>query len=187
MGTINKFNSVQFESVNVVELNGVTLIYESINRDGVTKQSAINFSGDEYCPINNSQDEVFRVWKNIVATFWKVKAVEAGLKVDNGGIASKLRAGTPATIIVHCKDGDKPYRCIDVESSVWSRIGLVPTKKDMEACARDFKKKIHAAAKASFDALSFRLNFAEIANLSVPEPKNQPSNAKTKAKTTKVA
>ena len=51
----------------------------------------------------------------------------------------------------------------DVEGSVWSRIGLVPTKKDLDCAARDFKKKIHAATKASFDALKFRLNFEEVA------------------------
>lgn len=98
----------------------------------------------------------------MVATFWTVKAVEAGLREDNGGIASKLRSGTPAEIIVRTSDC-KVSKKWDVEGSVWSRIGLVPTKKDLDCAARDFKKKIHAATKASFDALKFRLNFEEVA------------------------
>lgn len=40
---------------------------------------------------------------------------------------------------------------------------MIPTKKDLECAGRDFKKKIHAATKASFDALKFRLNFEEVA------------------------
>ena len=38
----------------------------------------------------------------------------------------------------------------------------MPTKKDLECASRDFKKKIHVATKASFDALKFRLNFDEV-------------------------
>ena len=113
MGTISRYNSVQFENLNANELVGVTLVYKSVNRDGETHYSGLNFAGDEYTPKDKTQDEIFRVWKNVVATFWTVKAVEAGLREDNGGI--------------------------------------------------DFKKKIHAATKASFDALKFRLNFEEVA------------------------
>lgn len=162
MGTISRFNSVQFENLNANELVGVTLVYKSVNRDKETHFSGLNFAGEEYTPKDGTQNEVFRVWKNVVATFWTVKAVEAGLKVDNGGIASKLRAGTPCEIIVRTGDGRTAKRW-DVEGSVWSRIGLVPTKKDLEGAKRDFKKKIHAATKASFDALKFRLNFEEVA------------------------
>lgn len=162
MGTISRFNSVQFENMNANELVGVTLVYKSVNRDKETHFSGLNFAGEEYTPKDGTQNEVFRVWKNVVATFWTVKAVEAGLKVDNGGIASKLRAGTPCEIIVRTGDGRTAKRW-DVEGSVWSRIGLVPTKKDLEGAKRDFKKKIHAATKASFDALKFRLNFEEVA------------------------
>lgn len=161
MGTISRFNSVQFENLNVNELTGVTLVYKSVNSDKETHYSGLNFSGDEFVPADKSQDEIFRVWKNVVATFWNVKAVEAGLRADNGGIASKLRAGTPAEIIVRTADSKVAKRW-DVEGSVWSRIGLVPTKRDLECAARDFKKKIHAATKASFDALKFRLNFEEV-------------------------
>lgn len=162
MGAITRLNSVQFEAMNVNEMVGVTLVYKSVNRDGETHFSGLNFAGDEYTPKDKTQDEIFRVWKNVVATFWTVKAIEAGLRVDNGGIASKLRAGTPAEIIVRTSDGKTSKRW-DVENSVWSRIGLIPTKKDLERAGRDFKKKIHVATKASFDALKFRLNFEEVA------------------------
>jgi hypothetical protein len=162
MGAITRLNSVQFEAMNVNEMVGVTLVYKSVNRDGETHFSGLNFAGDEYTPKDKTQDEIFRVWKNVVATFWTVKAIEAGLRVDNGGIASKLRAGTPAEIIVRTSDGKTSKRW-DVENSVWSRIGLIPTKKDQAGAMRDFKKKIHVATKASFDALKFRLNFEEVA------------------------
>lgn len=162
MGTITRMNSVQFEAMNVNEMVGVTLVYKSVNRDGDTHFSGLNFAGDEYTPKDKTQDEIFRVWKNVVATFWTVKAYEAGLREDNGGIASKLRSGTPAEIVVRSSDG-KVVKRWDVEGSVWSRIGLVPTKKDLDCATRDFKKKIHIATKASFDALKFRLNFEEVA------------------------
>lgn len=161
MGTISKFNRVQFENLNANMLMGVTLVYKSVNRDGETHFSGINFAGDEYTPKDGTQDEIFRVWKNVVATFWNVKAVEAGLRENNGGIASKLRSSTPSEIIVRTNDGKVSKRW-DIEGSVWARIGLVPTKKDLECASRDFKKKIHVATKASFDALKFRLNFDEV-------------------------
>ena len=134
MGTISRYNSVQFENLNANELVGVTLVYKSVNRDGETHYSGLNFAGDEYTPKDKTQDEIFRVWKNVVATFWTVKAVEAGLREDNGGIASKLRSGTPAEIIVRTSDC-KVSKKWDVEGSVWSRIGLVPTKKRPGLCS----------------------------------------------------
>ena len=73
-----------------------------------------------------------------------------------------MNAGTPAEIIVRTSDGKTSKRW-DVENSVWSRIGLIPTKKDLECAGRDLKKKINVATKASFDALKFRLNFEEVA------------------------
>ena len=73
MGTISRYNSVQFENLNANELVGVTLVYKSVNRDGETHYSGLNFAGDEYTPKDKTQDEIFRVWKNVVATFWTVK------------------------------------------------------------------------------------------------------------------
>lgn len=92
MGTISRYNSVQFENLDLNKLAGVTLVYKSVNKDGDTHFSGLNFAGDEFTPADGTQDEIFRVWKNVVATFWNVKAVEAGLREDNGGIASKLRS-----------------------------------------------------------------------------------------------
>lgn len=43
-----------------------------------------------------------------------------------------------------------------MEESVWAKIGLLPTKKDLERTARDYKTAIHAATKASFETLDFR-------------------------------
>lgn len=132
MGAINRFNSVQFENLNVNELVGVTLVYKSVNRNGETHYSGVNFAGDEYTPKDKTQDEIFRVWKNVVATFWIAKAAETGLRKDNGGISCKLRNGTPSEIIVRTSDC-RVAKKWDVEGSVWSRIGLVPTKKDRKS------------------------------------------------------
>ena len=43
---------------------------------------------------------------------------------------------------------------------MWARIGLVPTKVDLEKSNRDFAKTIHAAAKAIRDAMNFAPNLA---------------------------
>ena len=63
----------------------------------------------------------------------------------------------------------------DLEESVWAKIGLVPTKKDFERTARDYKKAIHAAAKASFDALGFRVALPREAEQPVPQPAEVPA------------
>ena len=63
----------------------------------------------------------------------------------------------------------------DLEESVWAKIGLVPTKKDFERTARDYKKAIHAAAKASFDALGFRVALPREAEQPVPQPAEIPA------------
>ena len=184
MGTISKFTAVQFEAMSEnakANLVGVTLVYRSTNSKGEIHESAVNFSGDEYSPANRTQNEIFRVWKNVVSTFWNVKILEASLKKDNGGIATKLRSSTPAAIMVNTAD-QKHVEKWDVEASIWQRIGLVPTKKDMEECARDYKKKMHKAAKASFDALNFRAKFdddklPEMEHVDIPEePEKQPEN-----------
>ncbi|WP_418821617.1 hypothetical protein [Phocaeicola plebeius] len=176
MGTISKFSATQYEAMNEnvkSNLTGVTLVYRSTNSKGETHESAVNFSGDEYSPANRKQDEIFRVWKNVVQTFWNVKILEASLKKDNGGIATKLRSSTPAAIVVRTADKKQAEKW-DIESSIWQRIGLVPTKRDMEECAREYKKKMHKAAKASFDALNFRAKFdddklPEMERANIPE------------------
>jgi len=177
MGTISKFSANQFENLNESALTGVTLVYRSVNRAGEIHESAVNFTGDDYLPQNRKQDEIFRVWKNVVSTFWNVKILEASLKADNGGIATKLRSSTPAAIIVRTADKKQAERW-DVEASIWQRIGLVPTKRDMEECTREYKKKMHKAAKASFDALNFRAKFdddnlPEMERAEIAEPESE--------------
>ncbi|MFR9584387.1 MAG: hypothetical protein SNG60_09010, partial [Rikenellaceae bacterium] len=68
---------------------------------GVTTESAQHFWGEDYEAKSADQDEMFRVWKNVVATFWGVNLKENQLREDNDGIRSKLRASTPARIIFH--------------------------------------------------------------------------------------
>lgn len=146
-----KLNAEQFENFTE-SFKGVVFVYT--RNDG--RETAHHFLGNEYEAVDKSQDEVFRVFKNLVATFWSVKQKEIELQADNGGIKSNLRASTPSAIIFHSSKGELIKR-FDLDESVWAKIGLVPTKKDLEKTARDYKKTIHAAAKAAFDALGFRV------------------------------
>lgn len=147
---------------------GVILVYT----DSKGKKSAQYFFGEGYVPANKTQDAVFKVWRNVVATFWNVKHVELGLRKDNDGIRTKLRASTPSEIIFRAENGD--VKRFQLEFSVWSKVGLIPTKKDLERLskARDLKDAIHRAAKASFDALGFRVQLAkeETASVSITQP-----------------
>lgn len=164
----SKLNAEQFANL-MNELKGVTLVYKSVDRDGNEKESAQNFFGSDYEPKDKTQNEVFRVWKNVVMTFWAVKAEEIKLREANDGIRSKLRATTPCAIIFRTANGEMVKR-FDLEESVWAKIGLVPTKKDFERTARDYKKSIHAAAKASFDALGFRVALPRESEKPVEQP-----------------
>ena len=155
-----KLNAEQFNQF-VTDFAGVMLVYKSTNRDGVVTESAQHFFGEDYeakisTDAKENENELFRVWRNVVATFWSVKLKETQLREDNDGIRSKLRASTPARIIIRSENKllVKEY---ELEQTVWQKIGLVPTKKDLERTARDFKKAIHAATKASFEALGFRV------------------------------
>ena len=141
----SRLNSEEF--VNLVNgLKGVILVYKSTDRDGNEKETAQQFFGADYEPKDKTQDEIFRVWKNVVMTFWAVKAEEIKLREANDGIRSKLRATTPCAVIFRTEKGETVKR-FELEESVWAKIGLVPTKKDFERTARDYKKAIHAAAK----------------------------------------
>lgn len=148
----SKLNPEQFvKMVNCAK--GVYLVYPG--KDNLA--TAQYFFDEGYVPANKSQDEIFKVWRNVVDTFWRVKQAEAKLRADNDGIRSKLRASTPMEVIFRCDDGRVAH--FPLEHSVWSKIGLIPTKKDIERLSkeRDFKASIHRAAKASFDALGFRV------------------------------
>lgn len=169
----SRFNSEQF--VNLANgLKGVILVYKSTDRDGKEKETAQQFFGADYEPKNKTQNEIFRVWKNVVMTFWAVKAEEIKLREANDGIRSKLRATTPCAVIFRTEKGETVKR-FDLEESVWAKIGLVPTKKDFERTARDYKKAIHAAAKASFDALGFRVALPREAEQPAPQPAEVPA------------
>ena len=169
----SRLNSEEF--VNLVNgLKGVILVYKSTDRDGNEKETAQQFFGADYEPKDKTQDEIFRVWKNVVMTFWAVKAEEIKLREANDGIRSKLRATTPCAVIFRTEKGETVKR-FDLEESVWAKIGLVPTKKDFERTARDYKKAIHAAAKASFDALGFRVALPREAEQPVSQPAEVPA------------
>lgn len=152
----SKWNSG--DVVNLVSSSkGVILLYT----DSKGKKTAQYFFGEGYVPANKTQDAVFKVWRTVVATFWDVKRKEQKLRKDNDGIRSKLRASTPTEIIFHAENND--IKRFPLEFSVWSKIGLMPTKKDLERLVkeRDVKDAIHRAAKASFDALGFRVQLSK--------------------------
>ena len=169
----SRLNSEEFV-ILVNGLKGVILVYKSTDRDGNEKETAQQFFGADYEPKDKTQDEIFRVWKNVVMTFWAVKAEEIKLREANDGIRSKLRATTPCAVIFRTEKGETVKR-FELEESVWAKIGLVPTKKDFERAARDYKKAIHAAAKASFDALGFRMALPREAEQPVPQPAEVPA------------
>lgn len=98
---------------------------------------------------------------------------ELKLRESNDGIRSKFRATIPTEIIFRASNGDA--KRFPLETSVWSRIGLVPTKKDFERTERDYKKAIHAAAKASFDALGFRVALPKELEQPVEQPAEVPA------------
>jgi len=131
---------------------GIVLMFNG--KEG--KNTAMHFFGSDYEAKDKTQNELFRVLKNLVATHWEVKTKEAVLRESNDGIRSKLRASTPAQIIV-CTASGEIVKKYDLDESVWAKIGLMPTKKDLERSARDQKTYQHNATKAMMDALGFRL------------------------------
>lgn len=153
----SKLNKEQY--ANIGTFAGIMLVYNSTNRDGETVQTAQHFFGKDFEPADKSDNEIFRVIKNMVATMWHTIAEEKKLRADADGIRSKFRATTPAEIII-CDKGNNRIKRYDLTDSVWARIGLVPTKVDLEKSSRDFAKTIHAAAKAIRDAMNFAPNLA---------------------------
>lgn len=179
-----KLNAEQFANL-ATNFAGVVLVYKSTNKEGLETQTAQHFFGAEYEAIDKSENEIFRVWKNVVQTFWDVKVKETSLREDNDGIRSKLRASTPSAVIFKTNKGET-VKHFDLEQSVWQKIGLVPTKKDLERTARDYKKAIHAATKASFDALGFRVELQKeaekpIAKIAETEIKTQKATKQPQA------
>ncbi|MDR1716507.1 MAG: hypothetical protein LBS20_11750 [Prevotella sp.] len=149
-----KLNAEQFFALGA-KAAGILLVYAG--KEG--KDTAQHFFGDDFVPKNKSENELFRVWKNIVKTMWETKREELKLREDNDGIRSKFRASTPTRIIIRNAKGEL-VKSYELDESVWAKIGLVPTKKDIDklVSSRDYNKAIHAATKASFDALGFRVD-----------------------------
>ncbi len=153
----SKLNKEQY--ANIGSFAGIMLVYNSTNKDGELVQTAQHFFGADFEPADKSDNEIFRVIKNMVATMWHTIAEEKKLRADADGIRSKFRATTPAEIIICEKSGNR-IKKYDLTDSVWARIGLVPTKVDLEKSNRDFQKTIHAAAKAIRNAMNFAPNLA---------------------------
>jgi len=148
---ISKLNAEQ--TANLAN-NVAGVIFEYAAREN--KNTAMHFFGADFEATAKTQDEMFRVLRNVVTTFWEVKTKEALLREANDGIRSKLRASTPYRIIIRTSKGET-VKNFDLDESVWAKIGLMPTKKDLERSARDRKKYIHNATKALMDALNFRV------------------------------
>ena len=165
----SKLNKEQY--ANLSAFAGVMLVYSSTNRDGETVQTAQHFLGKDFEPADNSDDEIFRVIKNVVATMWHTIAEEKRRRQDADGIRSKFRATTPAEIII-CDKNRNRIKHYDLTDSVWARIGLVPTRVDLEKSNRDFAKTIHAAAKAIRNAMNFAPNLASLAKAEKADKKN---------------
>ena len=162
---ISKLNAEQFANMAV---NAAGVIFEYAGKDG--KNTAMHFFGADYEATVKTQDEMFRVLRNVVTTFWEVKTKESLLRESNDGIRSKLRAGTPHRLIIRTSAG-VTVKVFDLDASVWARIGLMPTKKDLERSARDRKKYIHNATKALMEALNFRVE--------LPKDAAQPEEVQT--------
>ncbi len=163
----SKLNKEQY--ANLGAFAGIALVYNSTNRDKELVQTAQHFFGADFEPADNSDDEIFRVVKNMVATMWHTIAEEKKLRQDADGIRSKFRATTPAEIII-CDQNRNRIKKYDLTDSVWARIGLVPTKVDLEKSNRDFAKTIHAAAKAIRNAMNFAPNLAKMQEKPAEKP-----------------
>lgn len=158
-----KLSADQFAATET-KTAGIFLVYAG--KEG--KDTAQHFYGDDYevkpgVKGKALEDETFRVWKNVVKTMWETKREEMKLREDNDGIRSKFRASTPSQIIIRNKKGDLVKEYI-LDESVWAKIGLIPTKKDLERLQdknREYNKELFKATKASFDALGFRVNLKE--------------------------
>lgn len=151
----SKLNAEQFAAMNS-NTAGIFLVYAG--KEG--NDTAQHFFGDDFVVKNKSENELFRVWKNVVKTMWETKREELKLRESNDGIRSKSRTSTPCRIIIRNAKGDL-VKSYELNESVWAKIGLVPTKKDIDRLmdkTREYNKEIHAATKASFDALGFRVD-----------------------------
>jgi hypothetical protein len=149
--SISKLNAEQFFAMSK-NFKGVVLEYAGKEN----KNTAILFFGADYEATGKNQNEVLRVVKNVMLAHWMTKNKETELRESNDGIRTKLRASTPLKIHIHTDKGET-VKVYSLEDSVWAKIGLMPTKKDLERSAREQKKTIHGAAVAMLEALNFRV------------------------------
>lgn len=161
---ISKLNAEQTANQNA-NSGGVLFVYNG--KDGAN--TALHFFGKDFEATEKTQNAMFEVIKNVVNTFWSVKEKETMLRDGADGIRSKLRASTPAEIIIRTATGELVKK-FDLSDSVWARLGFVPTKKDLENSARDKKRAIHNAAKAICEAMNFRV---ELPKEAVKEEKKE--------------
>lgn len=146
MLTITVYKNVQ--SVELSDRMGITMDFVTESKNGDTTHRVFTFDGEEFTPVNGTRSECLRVWRNLIRAYWNNKIAEAEAKEDNGGIASKLRGGTPSRVVIH--GVDCTYEWVHADS-MWERIGICPTKRDREELSnRGYKQKMHAAAYASF-------------------------------------
>lgn len=117
MGTISKFTAVQFEAMSEnakANLVGVTLVYRSTNSKGEIHESAVNFPVTNIALLTVRRMK-FSVYGKRCVYILECKILEASLKKDNGGIATKLRSSTPAAIMVNTADQKH------VENGMWKQ------------------------------------------------------------------
>ena len=117
----SKLNKEQY--ANIGSFAGIMLVYNSTNKDGELVQTAQHFFGADFEPADKSDNEIFRVIKNMVATMWHTIAEEKKLRADADGIRSKFRATTPAEIIICEKSGNR-IKKYDLTDSVWARTSI---------------------------------------------------------------
>lgn len=82
----SKLNKEQY--ANIGSFAGIMLVYNSTNKDGELVQTAQHFFGADFEPADKSDNEIFRVIKNMVATMWHTIAEEKKLRADADGIRS---------------------------------------------------------------------------------------------------
>jgi hypothetical protein len=173
---ISKLNAENFSALNS-NFSGVVLEYAG--KDG--KNTAILFFGVDYEATGKTQDEMLRVVKNVMLAHWLTKAKETELRESNDGIRCKLRASTPLKIHIHTDKGET-VKVYDLENSEWAKIGLMPTKVDLERSARDQKKTVHGAAVAMLEALKFRVELPKEEKAEPKKPEQKPIEPANKMK-----
>ena len=85
---ISKLNAEQFANMAV---NAAGVVFEYAGKDG--KNTAMHFFGADYEATVKTQDEMFRVLRNVVTTFWEVKTVNR-MTVSARNSVQELRTGS---------------------------------------------------------------------------------------------